>query len=319
VEVYFEIYINGRLEARIDNNGNSWYATIGETHTINKEIIFNINDDQRYTDIRVIMWDDDFILEPDPIDIDGHNESKALSIVFDGMTGTWSGDDTDGYTDGSDDGTENIDDDDGILWYSIAIVDMQYNKVYQWMYGFRQYSLQVNIPKDRYTYYRYASTNRWPVTNSEKAAFVTSDESIIIQIANEMKSRASGNNLDYKETVNFALSFVQSLKYAYDNESVGSNEYWRFPVETLIDELGDCEDTSVLFASLMEAMGYDAVLLGLPGHIAVGISCDEDCSGPYYNYNGKQYYYCETTAKGYTMGVIPINFEGESATIIQVS
>jgi len=71
VEVYFEIYINGRLEVRIDNNGNSWYATTAETYTVNKEIIFNINDDQRYTDIRIIMMDDDFILEHDPIDIDG--------------------------------------------------------------------------------------------------------------------------------------------------------------------------------------------------------------------------------------------------------
>jgi len=319
VEVYFEIYIHGRLEARIDNNGNSWYATTGQTYNMNKEIVYNIEDDQRYTDIRILMMDDDFILPHDPIDIDGHNESKALSIVFDAITGTWSGDDNDGYTDGSDDGTQNTDDDDGILWYSISISEMQYNKAYEWMYGFKPYSLRINIPRDRYTYYRYVSTNRWPSTNSERVAFVTSDEPVIIQIANEMKETSSSNNYNYYDTVNFALSFVQSLKYSYDNESVGSNEYWRFPVETLVDELGDCEDTSVLFASLMEAMGYDAVLISLPGHIAVGISGGDDYPGTYYNYDGKRYYYCETTNTGWTMGVIPTDFEDQTATIIQVS
>jgi len=69
----------------------------------------------------------------------------------------------------------------------------------------------------------------------------------------------------------------------------------------------------------MEAMGYDAVLISLPGHIAVGISGGDDYPGTYYNYDGKRYYYCETTNTGWTMGVIPTDFEDQTATIIQVS
>jgi hypothetical protein len=60
-----------------------------------------------------------------------------------------------------------------------------------------------------------------------------------------------------------------------------ADEYWRFPVETLYDETGDCEDTSFLFASVAEAMGYDAVILMLPGHAAVGIASDQ-ASGAYF-------------------------------------
>lgn len=35
VEVFFEIYIDGRMEARIDNNGVSWDATVGQLYAIN--------------------------------------------------------------------------------------------------------------------------------------------------------------------------------------------------------------------------------------------------------------------------------------------
>jgi len=68
----------------------------------------------------------------------------------------------------------------------------------------------------------------------------------------------------------------------------------------------------------MEAMGYDAVLLLPPGHMAVGIWGNEGYLGSYYNYEGKRYYFCETTGDWWTMGLIPPNYLGVSATIVQV-
>jgi hypothetical protein len=318
VEVYFEVYINGRMEARIDNNGASWRATVGETYSINDWVVYNINDDQRYTNVKIIMWDDDYIFESDKIDLDGTDtSSKIFEVVFDAVTGTWSGDDNDGYTDGSDDGSASYDDDDGSLWYDIQLVDVEYDKTYSWTFDWQQWDLHINIPRESYSYYKHETVDRSPYTTSQMAAFVTSDDSIVKKIAQELQSRSNNEGYDYYKTVNFVLEFVHSLEYAYDNASTPMNEYWRFSVETLVDETGDCEDTSILFASIMEAIGYDAVLVNLPGHMAVGIS-GEGYSGTYYNYDGKQYYYCETTGPGWTMGDIPTNFKGQSATIIQV-
>jgi hypothetical protein len=318
VEVFFEIYIDGRMEARIDNNGASWQATVGDSYSINDWIVYNIDDDQRYTTIQILMWDDDYFLENDYIDIDGTSSSKILEVSFDATTGTWTGDDNDGYSDGGDDGTGSSDDDDGVLWYDISIVEVEYDKTYYWSYDWRQWSLHVNIPRESYSYYKHSGVNRWPYTNSQRAAFVTSDDSVVVSIANELSSLANDKNYDYYNTVNFVLRFVQSLKYTFDNASTNSNEYWRFSVETLVDETGDCEDTSILFASLMEAMGYDAVLIDLPGHIAVGILGGEGYLGSYYNYNGQPYYYCETTGTGFDMGDIPPDYSGQTATILQV-
>ena len=319
VEVYFEIYIDGRMEARIDNNGVSWGATVGQPYSINDWVVYNINDDERYTSVSVIMWDDDYLFGSDYIDIDGlHYDSKRLDLLFDAAAGTWSGDDNDGYTDGSDDGTSNSDDDDGILWYSISLVKIEYDKTYDWSFNWRQWSLHENIPRETYASYKHADVDRAPYSIDERAAFVTPHDPVVVGIGIQLTSLADGQGYDYYTTVNFVLRFVQSLEYTYDNASTPSNEYWRYAVETLVDETGDCEDTSILFASIMEAMGYDAVLINLPGHIAVGIYGAQGYSGTYYLYGGQRYYYCETTGNGWTMGQLPPGFQGQTATIIQV-
>ena len=317
VEVFFEIYIDGRMEARIDNNGASWSATVGGTYLINDWVVYNINDDQRYTYVTIAMWDDDYLLENDYIDIDGTSNSKILEVVFDAVTGTWSGDDNDGYADGRDDGSGSYDDDDGILWYDIDLVEVEYDKTYQWSYGYKSFSLHVEIPRDKYAYYKHMSVDRSPYPFSGGAHFVTSDDEVIIEIANELNSLGQSQGYDYYEMVNFVLRFVQSLEYTYDNTTTPMNEYWRFSVETLVDETGDCEDTSILFASIMEAMGYDAVLILPTGHAAVGIA-GSGYYGTYYSYNGVNYYYCETTGSGYNMGDLPESYKGQSATIVQV-
>lgn len=72
---------------------------------------------------------------------------------------------------------------------------------------------------------------------------------------------------------------------------------------------GDCEDTSFLFASIIEAMGYDCAIFtvdadnsGNVNHIVVGVAGD-GLSGTYIEVDGTKYYYCETAYEG-TTGVV---------------
>ncbi|MCK4332393.1 MAG: hypothetical protein KAV40_02310 [Thermoplasmatales archaeon] len=314
-EVFFEMYIDDRLEARIDSNGKSWSAIIGETYSVTDWIVYNIDDDQRYTTIRIVMWDNDGLFENDYIDIDGTSSSKTLDIVFDAVTETWSGDDSDGYTDGSDDGSSGYDDDDGALWYNIEVTEVEYDKTYEWSYGYNSYSLHVEIPKENYAYYKHLNVDRSPYPYSQGSHFVTSDDTTVTAIANELNSMAQSKGFDYYEKANFVLKFVQSLQYSFDNETTSWNDYWRYPIETLVDEGGDCEDTSILYASIMEAMGYDAVLLLPPAHMAVGIE-GLGCSGV--EHNGITYCYCETTNHEKNLGDIPQIYQGKTTYIVQV-
>ncbi len=84
----------------------------------------------------------------------------------------------------------------------------------------------------------------------------------------------------------------------------------------MFDGGGDCEDTSILVAALLNRLGYDTGLLLLPDeqHVAVGVSLT-GVSGSCYLKDGVKYYYVETTGSGYEIGEIPSEFTQTNAYI----
>jgi hypothetical protein len=122
------------------------------------------------------------------------------------------------------------------------------------------------------------------------------------------------------ERIEFALSFVQRLPYVPDDVSTGYDDYTKFIVETLTSLKGDCEDTSILFASILESepFNYDAVLLEPPGHMGVGLLMQSGFDGFAYIHDGRKYYYVETTTEGWGIGQIPDQYRESKATIYDV-
>ena len=132
------------------------------------------------------------------------------------------------------------------------------------------------------------------------------------------------SNMSDIERVNCVLKFVQSIEYQYDDDGTGQNDYFKYPAETLWDQKGDCEDHAILFASLIEAMGYDVVLhyvycykngVFYAAHMAAGVNVS-GASGSYVTLNGSNYYYCEATASAGTdtnswanVGYIPSGYQ----------
>lgn len=317
-EVYFTIKINDRQEARIDDAGYPYTLEVGSVYQIGKSLRFNVDDNRRYTKISIAMVDEDFVSNDDPIDIDGVNRGdKPLDIMFDLVNGTWYGDDISGLADGSLDGTQAKDDDDGSLWYDVLVVPISGLKTYSWSYADHDYELQLNLSAKEYYQLKYSAVERWPSTYEEAKAFVTVDDAAVVEVAGDLNDVAATRGFSQLETANFVLSFVQSIDYSFDNVSAGANEYWRFPLETLYDETGDCEDTSILYASIMEAMGYDSILMLLPGHMATGLSCP-GASGGHFDYQSVSYYYCETTGPGWEVGEVPPEMRNADVDPIQV-
>jgi hypothetical protein len=318
-QVYFTLSIDGAYKGRIDNAGYVWDADVGSKFTVNDSYRNNVNDTQRFSNISISMWDEDFISSDDVIDIDGHSQSaRSLDIMYDLLTGNWTGDDTTGIADGSLDGTQSSDDDDGTLWYGITTVTMISNKEYMWEYDSKSYSLDLTVTAQDYYSYHNNGADRSPQVESKMKAFVTSGDPVVIDLAQKLKAIAISNGFNQEQTENLALSFCQGIKYSYDNISEGPDEYWRYSVETLYDETGDCEDKSILFASVTEAMGYDSVLLLMTGHMAGGIALPDN-GGTYVEYGGVNYYYCETTGVGWLVGELPSDVEGEQVEVVQVS
>jgi hypothetical protein len=189
---------------------------------------------------------------------------------------------------------------------------------FSWTYQGRQYFIDLDISKAVYDQYRDDPTQRYAYTIEEAVSmcdiYVTPDEPVVVAYAMALSNYTQ--DLSDLQTANFMLSFVQNIEYMEDEISVSEDEYWRFPVETLYDEQGDCEDKAFLYASIMEAMGFDAVILLYDGHAAAGINID-GAAGTYYETDGGDYFYCETTAAGWEVGDIPDEYG--DAYVAQVS
>ena len=120
-QVYFEIYIDDNKVAQAPNEGQFWDVDVGKLTTVNWQYTYDIPDNVLTHTVSIRMYDVDELFD-DQLDIDGHDDTRGCTVVYNIVTGEWTGDDSDGITDGSTDGTETTDDDDAYLEYSITTV-----------------------------------------------------------------------------------------------------------------------------------------------------------------------------------------------------
>jgi len=133
-------------------------------------------------------------------------------------------------------------------------------------------------------------------------------------LAEILKDHAHKSKFDYFHTAEFALSFVGSIPYEVQETQL--------PAQTIIEN-GDCDCKSVLYASILLNMGYKVSLLSYPNHMAVGIAFeDNQVIGnklSFYNHNGTNYYYCETTTPGWGIGKLNNEMAVTTAAIYPIN
>jgi len=194
-------------------------------------------------------------------------------------------------------------------------------KNYHWRCSGEKKSCSLRIDRELLDYYRYGRDHyayRFEDTPFDGTAnyfsfmFSDFDRDLVRSLAWQLCDPNS-STLDNIKTV---TTFVQSLPYAYDEESIGQDEYVRYPVETLVDGVGDCEDKVVLLAALYQEMGVDFVLLVIPDHLALGVACDSVKSGQYVQYAGQRYYFVETTTPNWEIGQLPKDMSGMKMEVV---
>jgi len=191
--------------------------------------------------------------------------------------------------------------------------DMIYRN-YSWNYHGTTWKWNGGFPKSGYAYYKNRPHNR--ENNYAEYALSDYDRELLQGIVQKFKDGGDKNGYTATQNVLNIVTFVQSLPYTSDKVTTGYDEYPRYPLETLVDNGGDCEDTAILTAALVHEMGYEVVLLHLPGHMAVGINVPENLPGTYYQYLGLNYYYLETTGDGWGLGVLPAEFKNQEVNIL---
>jgi hypothetical protein len=193
-----------------------------------------------------------------------------------------------------------------------------YNTTFAWDYGGNHWDWNLSIPAALYNaYVAVPDSVRTQYGLADFGFFTTTQDNYIQTLSNKLNDSAMQSGYGSYDEVNFVLAFVQSIPYKTDNASTAYQDYPRFPVETLVDNVGDCKSHSILFATLMLIMGYDTVFINPPDHLAVGI-LGNNLQGSYWTYNNKTYYYCETTGVGFKIGELPPQFTGNTANVYSI-
>ena len=193
-----------------------------------------------------------------------------------------------------------------------------FNRQFAWDYGGYHWVWNLSIPES--LYYGYKSVPDSIRIQNGPAGFdmmVTTQDSYMQTLVSKINDTCIANGfLSYSE-VSFVLAFVQSIPYSTDLNSTGYQEYPRFPIETLVDQTGDCECKAILFATITMMLGYNCVFINPPDHLAVGVE-GTNLTGTYWTYDNQNYYYCETTGIGFQIGQLPDEFNGVQAYVYPI-
>lgn len=184
-----------------------------------------------------------------------------------------------------------------------------------WTYKDMEWRYTANISRGIYDFYKakqHDGTN-----NYANYALSDEDRSFLKDMAAQFKQVGDQYGYTEYEDAMVVATFVQSLPYKEDLASKGSVEYPRYPLETLIDNGGDCEDKVILASAILYEMGYGEAILKFPDHMAVGLALPggvklpENAPPHYFDYRDQRYYYMETSKETWNIGEMPEELESQ--------
>ncbi len=188
------------------------------------------------------------------------------------------------------------------------------NLYFSWKYPSygADYSLNLQIS---YYDYNYFNVKRRVY---DYTVYATDDADVtgLSTLAYTLKSIAEDNGYTSAyDIAGFISAFVQSIQYMDDMAAKGIAEYPKYPIETLFEQNGDCEDKAALLAKLLKLLGYGSVLLVSRDHMAVGLQTSGNGN---LSYDGANYYYIETTEPGWRVGEVPGDMLGVGMEVLYI-
>lgn len=173
------------------------------------------------------------------------------------------------------------------------------------------YRLTLSTTESLYEYYQQKNHH---LTQYNFATFVTPYSMALIAV--DIKSLFS----DDEDFVNAVLTLVHQIPYEIIDEG-------RYPVETIVDNRGDCDLLSYVAASLLHSQDFDTVLFYYEheSHMNVGVNLpsppeDARTRVTYVDYGGTRYYMAECTGddwqNGWRVGECPTELEDAQVSVV---
>ena len=179
-------------------------------------------------------------------------------------------------------------------------------------FPFEQAVVTITLPVDAALYYGAKNTDKsvairgnvservW-VSDSYRAMINDSAQNgFYNDLTGEFSRMKQEQHLTDDEYAELLMVYVQSLTYVRKPDNPA-----KYPVETAVDQAGDCDDKSLLLAGLLAHEGYKVALLVFDpeSHMAVGIGSPDSL------YKNTGYAYIETTNFSFA-GVPPDSLQG---------
>ncbi len=186
-------------------------------------------------------------------------------------------------------------------------VTWEYGTSFWYPYG-KKYTISFDVKySDVYEYTSNGKARDAFQSYSDVSPYFTVDDKYVRLMCAELLKYRQQESMTDREFAEFVMICVQTIPYQYDEVSRHAEEYWKYPAETFWDGGGDCEDSSILYCTLMKAMGYDTALIVFYDHAMASIHFpnDKDNYGDeVVTISGKKYVLCETTGTGYDLGEV---------------
>jgi len=165
-------------------------------------------------------------------------------------------------------------------------------------FPFEQSRVTISIPVNRSVYdgarnadksvtiFGNISENIWVADSYRAMVGDPTQEELYSSLTTEFRKVKTDMGLTDDEYLELMAVYAQSFRY----ETVTENPA-KFPIETVVETSGDCDDKSLLLAGLLSHEGYRVALFsfGPESHMAVGIGSED------YRYKNTNYTFIETT------------------------
>jgi hypothetical protein len=208
----------------------------------------------------------------------------------------------------------------GLAFDSYSHLASNYNQTYLFSSQHANYkvthTLYTSVTPSLYDFYQ--SSDHRISRDNDYAKFVTPDAVRIV--AEKMRQTVSNRTRSDENFANDVLKVIHQIPYAISD--------YKYPVETIVENSGDCDVVSFLAASLMKAGGLDVVLLiyrNLPGsHMNVGVSLPRKplntlkTEAVGYEHSNKTYWAAECTPGNWQVGYQPEFVASVEPTIISL-
>jgi len=210
--------------------------------------------------------------------------------------------------------------------------DLYYSKSNGWTdYYSSSYLGSFSVLKSDYNRSKYYRENRGSDVSSYSELYrnmTKFDVSKLSSVSSELYRIKKAKNLSRSRNASMIVSLVQDIPYCIVTHNSCSYDYYSSdgvkemidagikcngsvttgvysPVEFIKHFEGDCDTRTVFLYTVLKKQGYDVVILNsdVYAHSMLGINLPS--SGRYKYYNSKRYYFWETTAVGYEIGMLP--------------